>query len=284
MPVKRFQLSGATLAAVQAKAAEFGPQARIVAADRVRVGGVLGSTVYQAVVEVPGAVPRAGLAPLSAARREALGALLADGPAGDGPPAPHEPNQPVKVPLPPLSTSSVAFASILDSLTAAAESRDGGLPAAPAMLVQAGDLVVLAGVGRSAADAAARIAAGLPAGALLGYGGETAAEPRVQGASGVLSMRARGVLSGQPAVLAYGLGTFRSAPSHLPELLALGADQLWLAVDVSRKHEDTRAWVEELTPALKVTALAVLGSRETNTPRTVRKLGLPVGWIDRSGG
>lgn len=278
MPVKRFQLSGATLAAVQAKAAEFGPQARIVAADRVRVGGLLGSTVFQAVVEVPGPGPGTGLSPLSGERRQALESLLADGPTEPE----EDAAQPEKVPLPAVSTSSEAFASILDSLTAAADVRDGGQPAAPPMLVQAGDLVVLAGVGRSASDAAARIAAGLPSGALIGYGGETAAEPRVQGAAGVLSMRARGVLSGQPAVLAYGLGTFRTAESHAAELLALEADQLWLVVDVSRKHEDTKAWVEALSPVLKVTALAVLGSGETNTPRTVRKLGLPVGWIDRS--
>ena len=278
MPVKRFQLSGATLAAVQAKAAEFGPQARIVAADRVRVGGLLGSTVFQAVVEVPGPGPGSGLSPLSAERRLALEALLTEGPAGpeeDTPP-------PGKVPLPSVSTSSEAFASVLDSLTAAADIHGDGQPAAPAMPVQAGDLVVLAGVGRSAADAATRIAAGFPAGALVGYGGETAAEPRVQGTAGVLSMRARGVLSGQPAMLAYGLGTFRTAVSHVQELRALETDQLWLVVDVSRKHEDTKAWVEALSPVLKVTALAVLGSRQTNTPRTARKLGLPIGWIDRT--
>ena len=278
MPAKRFQLSGATLAAVQAKAAEFGPQARIVAADRVRVGGLLGSTVFQAVVEVPGSGAGTGLSPLSAERRQMMESLLADGQAEPA----EDAAQPRNVPLPAVSTSSEAFASILDSLTAAADVRDGGQPAAPPMLVQAGDLVVLAGVGRSAADAAARIAGGLPSGALLGYGGETTAEPRVQGTAGVLSMRARGVLSGQPAVLAYGLGTYRTAASHTQELLALEADQLWLAVDATRKHEDTKAWVEALRPVVKITALAVLGSRETNTPRTVRKLGLPVGWIDRS--
>ena len=291
MPAKRFQLSGSTLEAVQAKAAEFGPQARIVAADRVRVGGLLGSTVYQAVVEVPAADPRSSLNPLSASRREMLGALLADGAAG---PAEDESSQgPLRsragrrvAPLPAVSTSGQAFASILDSLTAAADGQDGEHPAAapPSMLVHAGDLVVLAGVGLGAVEAAGRIAAEIPDGAQLGYGGETSVEPRVEGDAGVLSLRARGVLSGQPAILAYGLGTFRTAQSHVQDLLALGADQLWLVVDAGRKHEDTKAWGDAVSPALDVTALAVLGSRETGTPSTARKLGLPVGWIDGPGG
>jgi len=54
-------------------------------------------------------------------------------------------------------------------------------------------------------------------------------------------------------------------------------DQVWVAVDVGRKHEDTVAWVDAVRAVVPVAAAVVVGAAETASPGTVHLLGLPVG-------
>lgn len=277
MQAKRFQLKGPSLEAISRKAEElYGPPVKIIAAEKVRVGGWLGSTVYQAIVEVQtSSTAAAPVQPLTTERRNAISDLLNS--------ANEEEATIHGRPLPSVSTSSPVFESVLDSLKASTTDEkmpdvSGGLPI---MASQAGDLIILAGVGDNALQAALEAASRLPGGALLASGGDRAGDGlTVDSPASAMAARAKGVLAGQPVILAYGLGSYLSARGHAPALKSFAADQTWLVVDVTRKHEDTSKWVDALAPALDITALAVIGSRETETPRTARSLGIPVGWID----
>lgn len=287
MPANRFQLSGPSMEAVHKKAEEYGAGAKIIAAEKVRIGGIFGQTVYQAVVEVPSAPaarqdPQA--APVQSVRRHAIGDLLAE--ANEQEAAIHAAQAPA------VSTSSPAFEAVLDSVSArtSVEEAVGLIPALPSgyvptMSVQAGDMVVLAGVGDSAVRSAELIAASLPNGALIvAAGAGSGGEGRIEGGGEAMKARARGVLARQPVLVAYGLGTCLTAQLHAPGMKTLGADQTWLVVDVSRKPEDTKAWVDAVAPSAGVTALAVVGTQETGSPRSARKLGIPVGWVDTAPG
>ena len=281
MPAKRFQLKGPTMEAISRKAEElYGSSVKIIAAEKVRVGGWLGSTIYQAIVEVQVPAGAPAVRPLTTQRRTAISDLLDV--------VNEEEASIYGKPLPSVSTSSPVFESVLESLKAST-SEDEHLPDAsgglPIMSSQAGDLVILAGVGDTARQTALEAASRLPGGALAATGGEIAGEGLVvDSPASAMAARAKGVLAGQPVILAYGLGTCLNAKSHTPALKSFSADQTWLVVDVTRKHEDTETWVKALGPALDVTALAVTGSRETETPRTARSLGIPVGWIDSAPG
>lgn len=287
MPASRFQLSGPSMEAVHKKAEEYGAGAKIIAAERVRVGGIFGSTTYQAVVEVPSASavsPGPQVPAYPAVRRHAIGDLLDD--ANEQEAAFHAAKAPT------VSTSSPEFEAILDSVSARStvEEAVGLIPTlpsgyVPSMSVQAGDLVVLAGVGDSAARSAELIAASLPTGALIVAGGAgSGGAARVEGSGEAMKARARGVLARQPVLVAYSLGTCLTAQLHAPGMKTLAADQTWLVVDVARKAEDTKAWVDAVAPSAGVTALAVVGTQETGSPRSARKLGIPVGWVDAAPG
>lgn len=281
MPGKRFQLKGPTMDAITRKAEElYGPSVKIIAAEKVRVGGWLGSTIYQAIVEIPVPADAPAVQPMTTQRRSVISELL------------DVANEKEAVihgrPMPTVSTSSPVFESVLESLKANTSENEqlpdaaGGLPI---MASQAGDLVILAGVGDTAVQAALEAASRFPGGALTATGGDIAGDGlTVDSPASAMAARAKGVLTGQPVILAYGLGSYLSARNHAPALKSFAADQTWLVVDVVRKHEDTSRWVEALSPALDVTALAVIGSRETETPRTARSLGIPVGWIDTAPG
>jgi len=85
--------------------------------------------------------------------------------------------------------------------------------------------------------------------------------------------RATGVHEGSSVVTA--LAWDDDAPEALR---SIGADQLWVAVDVGRKHDDTARWVEAVRAVQPVAAVAVVGAQDTATPGTVHLLGVPVGW------
>jgi hypothetical protein len=72
----------------------------------------------------------------------------------------------------------------------------------------------------------------------------------------------------------------RDLAAHADAVRAIGADQLWVAVDAGRKPEDTARWVHALGEALQIDAVAVVGSEMTASPGTVHELSLPVGWVD----
>ena len=331
-----------------------GPGARIVAAQRVTVGGVGGLFArkhYEATVDVPDPSadqPSARVTITPPASRAGIAALLADADAADGfspgvPAAPAPPaalgsapsSAPVADPfdqvmsgarvrgdsprraaraaaasaaVPPDATLGVqpatrsdAFAEIMDDLTfngiapaprepvvPAEEARPGPLtnaaeflaaaaassspalvarseidvPAPPAVLTGAGDLVVVVGRPGDAFRVAAQMASS------FGLRSVDVDDRR----SAILA-RAEGVNGGTAVVTALAWDG-----SAAEALRSMSADQVWVAVDVGRKHDDTARWVEEVRVVSEVAAAAVVGEADTATPGTVHLLGVPVGW------
>ncbi|GAA1494102.1 hypothetical protein [Curtobacterium herbarum] len=310
MPPIRSQRSGATLDEVRAGVlAEFGPGARIVSAERVTSGGVAGlfrKAHVEAVIEVPDPLdpPTARVAIASSpAKRVGIAALLADAEAAEsriartdgtadaradafasvldgfasdglapprraaGRPAPGEPG------LPSATDGSVATVTSLpggpdtdpwvdlrtELLAPGTTVPTPAPPPAPAVRSADGDLVLL--VGRATdVDAAAGVFAnrhGLRA---------TAASDR---RSGILA-RADAVRDGV-ALLAV------AAWTDVATTASLAPDQVWVVVDVGRKHEDAVAMLTAVVEVgVPIAGVLAIGAEETSTPETVRRLGVPV--------
>lgn len=101
--------------------------------------------------------------------------------------------------------------------------------------------------------------------------------------------RARGVERGAACIAVLGLtalGANAAATDGRDRQLGVAAgilpDQLWLVVDVTRKPEDTAAWVAACCAALDVHGVVAIGGAETSTPHSVVALGLPVLWAHNS--
>lgn len=92
-----------------------------------------------------------------------------------------------------------------------------------------------------------------------------------------LVARADAVHKDQGIFVAYGLTSLTDEPQALSKM---GADQIWVVVDASRKMEDTEKWVKTLSALVPITAVAVVGTSFTETPDTIQYLGGPVGWTD----
>lgn len=308
MEPRRFQLEGPSLDALKAKVlAEHGPRARIIAAEKVTVGGIGGFLArhhYEVTVELPPRGRRAAPVDADLPSRAGIGALLARAEEAEGG---YKPSEPV---MPDISTGTNAFAELMADLSQntgapsrPAESAPAVVPAAfpqlslspgagfpvprqevPAPLAGAGDLVIVVGLGQdplmvceSMAAAGGFSAQALrAAGAVDGSGVGRAGDRRA-----VATARAAGVLAGHPIFLAYGIGRGVSEIGrHTTLIAALAPDQLWVAVDAGRKAEDTAAWVGEVRAGSVVDAVAVEGLEGTASPQTVNALGLPVGWLD----
>lgn len=267
----RFQLKGPTLEAIRSRLeAEFGPAALIVSAEQVTTGGLAGFFAerhFEALVEIPGEVappvrPLPNLTGMAALLEEVNGTEA--GIHG--------------VELPPVSTRSGEFGSLLAnlSLTVAAE------PATvPRPMTGPGSLIILAGLGNDALTAAESLAAARDL-AVLCVGGSIVAggTSRIDNHAAALAARTAGIARAAGTVLAFGLGSRSTLPSYLKALSAIPADQVWLVADASRKEADTAEWTAAAGKAVTVSALAVINASETLTPGTVESLGFPVGWID----
>lgn len=207
--------------------------------------------------------------------------------------------------LPAVSTSSLAFQAVLDDLI-----RTTDLPAAapgpapapypavtptngtswsenawnsdhevqfdragvpPGRLRGRGDLTLVVGLGRDAEAAAAVLAASADAGAEVVH---------VSDRRDALAARADGVRRDIPLVAAYALAGPAAVPAVGAELAGIAPDQVWVAVDVSRKQEDTAAWVRAVDAVLAVDAVAATGAALTASPDDVHRLGLPVLWLE----
>jgi len=316
VPPIRSQRSGATLDEVRASVlAEFGPGARIVSAERVTSGGVAGlfrKAHVEAVIEVPDPLdpPTARVAIASSpAKRVGIAALLADAEAAEsriaetdgtadtradafasvldgfasdglapprraaGRPAPGEPGLPSVTdgavtslpggaetdPWADLRAELLAPGAAAAAVAVAAAVPTPVPPPAPAVRSADGDLVLL--VGRATdVDAAAGVFAnrhGLRA---------TAASDR---RSGILA-RADAVRDGV-ALLAV------AAWTDVATTASLAPDQVWVVVDVGRKHEDAVAMLTAVVEVgVPIAGVLAIGAEETSTPETVRLLGVPV--------
>lgn len=271
----RFQLKGPSLEAIRSRVdAEFGPTAQIISAEQVTTGGLAGFFAerhFEAIVEIPGEI-----APAVAPRTRPLpnltgmAALLEDVNGAEA--GIHG------VELPPVSTRSGEFGSLLDdlSLTVAPDAS-----VVPRPMTGPGELIILAGLGHDALLAAETLAAAHDR-AVVCIGGSiiTGGTSRIDSPAAALAARAEGITHASGTILAFGLGTRRTLPAYLKALSAVPADQVWLVADASRKEADTAAWVAAAGKAVPVTALAVINGTETLTPGTVESLGHPVGWAD----
>jgi hypothetical protein len=185
-------------------------------------------------------------------------------------------------------------------------------PVVPRPLGGAGDLIVIIGLHDDALTVAESMAAagtgssGAPGdvalAGVLAPGYDPAWDRRR-----ALGARARGVERQQSLFIAFGIewdarpvtsgrrafysGAFdgseargtaglRDLAAQADAVRAIGADQLWVAVDAGRKSEDTERWVRALADALEIDAVAVVGGKTTSSPDTVYELSLPVGWVD----
>ncbi|KQV07963.1 hypothetical protein ASC63_12415 [Leifsonia sp. Root112D2] len=284
------QLEAPSLHALRERVlAEHGPNARVIAAEKVTVGGIRGFFArhhYEATVEVDGESEgeraSGGHVMFDLPSRVGLAALLE---SADG----EEAALHAASTTPTLSTQAPDFAALMDNLvfnTASGPDAHAAFPApppvVPTLAAAAGDLVVIVGVAE-AALAVARSMATLAgssdvrlAGALAASTNDTVVDRRTATAA-----RAEGVRGEQCVYVAFGItpgvGISRSAVTTLTRI---DADQLWLAVDAGRKLDDTARWVTAIAAATPVHALAVSGVSATATPATVNELGIPVGWVD----
>ncbi|MCU1443688.1 MAG: hypothetical protein JWQ59_1838 [Cryobacterium sp.] len=302
----RFHREGRNLAELRAQvAAEHGSKARIVAAERVTVGGIRGFFArqhFEVTVEVTTDADaaedtrrsRRSRGGLDVPARLGIAALLAEAEETES----RLHNRPVAAPV---STGSEDFAALMDDLTfntgrslaapaaapptPAAPLAPAAPPAAPLPLGGPGDLVVVVGLSSDAvAVATSMAAAGQPGNPVdVERAGVLAQSRAAWDRRRALAARARAVERRTCLFLAYGLD---AAPgpgtlaAHADAIRALGADQLWVAVDAGRKAQDTAAWVHSLAALLAVDALAVVGAAATSSPETVDNLALPVGWAD----
>jgi len=128
----------------------------------------------------------------------------------------------------------------------------------PAVRSADGDLVLL--VGRAGdVDAAAGVFAARYA---------LRATPAADRRSGILA-RADGVRQGHALL---GVAAWDDAAT----VAGLAPDQVWVVVDVGRKHEDTVAMVAAVASRTPVAGIVAIGAGETATPESVHRLGVPV--------
>jgi hypothetical protein len=79
-------------------------------------------------------------------------------------------------------------------------------------------------------------------------------------------------------VVAFGLGSAAIDFAKTDALRKLHADQVWVAVDASRKQADTERWVAGVQAAVTVDGMIAWGREHTATPDSVTSVGLPVRW------
>ena len=90
---------------------------------------------------------------------------------------------------------------------------------------------------------------------------------------------AAGVLNGgQPGahVVCYGLGDGTNVIRLAEGLHRYQPMRLVLAVDASRKHADTQAWVRQVAKVVQPSSLVSVARTVTSSPGTVQELGYPV--------
>lgn len=287
----RLQLRGETLEGLEWRVFNEYPQgSRIVAAEKVTEGGIAGFLArhfYEVTVEVPdapviaGSVEEAAPSRHSASHpvplRSGVAALLAD--ADDAEAAMHATKVPAAVPA--VSTTSRVFDELLEALAATSRDESPGEAgrAVPEPLDGPGDVVLVIGLANDALATARSMAAATTRSVV-----KTAGSLRVNGIEHIVSrqsltsVRAAGVIAGEPVFVAFGLGPDGSLQAAA--LTDLPADQVWVVVDATRKSTDTSVWVRKAGWSTTIHALAVVGSQDTLSPHTVNDLDLPIGWVD----
>jgi len=277
VPSTRLRLDPKELRGAAARVrAEFGPHARILSAEEIRVGGIAGffaRRLYEIVVEHPEARDDQ---PDPAPRMSGIAALLEQaerdesflpGAAGAGSARG-------------ISTQSDDFSSILGALAVSIDAPVATAPPESARFrPEPGGLLAIVGLRDDALRVALDVAGGSP-GAQLGVSGDLGGTlPRVDDRRDAVSLRARGVEADAIAIVAVGLGSGGPiAEANASRIPLLGADAVWVAVDATRKPDDTARWVAAVTAAVPVREMAVLDAPLTESPESVHDLGLRQAW------
>ena len=291
----QFLLEGPTLRELQERVvAEHGANATIIAAERVTVGGIRGFFArqhYEITVEVRETEPeprrKSAHANLDMSARLGIAALLDE--ADEAEAELHPAQEP-----PHLSTASDGFAQLMDELTFATgrsaasdpESNTAAAEAPPAVaaptpLTRPGDLVLIIGLADDPFTIA-RLMRRVAGAGEVRIGGTLLHEQieRVDDRRSALLARAQGVEIGHSMFIAFGMEPASDVVARAEAITAIGADQVWVVVDASRKTEDTLRWVNMVVSVVEVHAVAALGRRFTTSPSSVNDLGLPVEWMD----
>ncbi|MCI0156949.1 hypothetical protein KNO15_09610 [Leifsonia shinshuensis] len=195
-------------------------------------------------------------------------------PAAPTPPPPHTSSpKGTSLSLPePESDNDVPLEEPRARVGAGVGASAGGVlvqRAAPARLRGKGDLTLVVGLGGDAQAAAAILAASADADVLA-----------VADRREALAARAEGVRRECPIVGVVELARVDAVPALAASLAAIEPDQVWVAVDVGRKLDDTAVWVRAVDAVLAVDGMAAHGAALTATPWAVGALGLPLLWLD----
>ena len=284
MPSIRFPFEDLSRQELSARIqSKFGPSARVVSAHEVRVGGVGGffaRRYVDVVVDVP---PGAG-ATASGSGAVGLAALLEEAERAE-----RAERKPSGVPvIPVVSTQTDDFAQLMAELRSYSEVPRAGLlkgVGTPALHDTPGGIILFVGLGEDALIVARSLARTVPSSEVR-MGGRILGDalPRVDDRRQAAAFRAHCIQNDSVGLLAWGIGLGATqVQSSLAILHAIDADQIWIVVDVSRKPDDTAAWVGAVRASVPAQAIAVLHGVETRTPDTVNELGLPVGWSDTVG-
>ncbi|MDH6237253.1 hypothetical protein [Cryobacterium sp. CG_9.6] len=301
MEPSRFLLRGDTLKELQDQVRrEHGPNARIIQAERVTVGGIRGFFArehYEATVEVLPPRQRSAHGFLDTPARLGIAALLDDADKAElfgngilGEPA--------------VSTESVDFAALMDDLTFATAKAPIPMPGqdhspaqvrarprtqpgeAPAYLTGSGDLVIVIGLTDEAVAVARSLARRTPGGEFrVGGALAEAGVQRVDDRRDALGARARGVELDQAVFVAFGLSkpglpVAVDLAMRAASLASVAAEQVWVVVDAGRKPEDTALWVNAVAESVPIDGILATGRFSTATPESVTELQLPVRWLD----
>jgi hypothetical protein len=270
--VPQYVLKGAALDALTREAvALYGPEARIVRAERVLDGGLrglLGRRHIEATVLVP--EPAAPGVPHALAGRAGIAALLDDADRAEA--AMHAP----EVSTPEVSTQGEQFDALLEQLRAGFDVPE---PRVPQVLDGVGDFVLVIGRDGAVLDVVRSMMAGAPE--------RWTFATALEGPRAAIAARADAVERSATLISGFTVGPLDALDLQLADAAALKPDQVWLVVDARHKPDETAQWVEAAASCFgaashTVDALAVVGAAETRTPHTVNRLGVPVGWVDGS--
>jgi hypothetical protein len=252
---------------------------RMVKAEKVTEGGIFGffaTTYYEVSVEIPSMERPAGVGGQPAPPAAGVAALLMEADMEEAR---------LRRGAPRVSTDTADFEDLMTGIADAV--RAGDQPSVvvpvdeevPALLDAPGKVVLVAGLGQDALTAARSLASSLSAAEIRTAGSAMMSGfVHVVGSKGLEDAKAAGRQAGRVVIVAFGIG--RDGNVRVPALSELTADQVWLAVDATKKSSDTAAWVRKVIWVMAPDALVVMGAHDTLTPQTVNELEVPVGWVD----
>lgn len=209
-------------------------------------------------------------------------ALLADveralgGPGSPMPPAGHEAVAP---PAHDAARGRPGPIALGGPAAAAALASAPGLPLI-ADRASPGDFVLVVGLGDDATTAARGLIGQTAGSPLLLHGRAADAVADIADRRAALTARMRAVERDGAIVLAVSV----ELEGEFGALAELRPDEVWAAVDVSRRTDDTAHWLSCLDAAAPVAALAAVGSARTRHPLDLSRFGWRIGWQEASAG